>query len=156
MRSLFFIALFVLLTIACIYYPAKLTSGENTPQQISIGPNAPHYWHSGDVLTLNGTFSIKSTSYFEIKKNDVTQKQAILEKPEVGETDGLYWVRDFPMQGDLTITSGSTIFSLTESTIVSRPQEFDKFFNIFTGCVIGFSCWILGLAFLGWLETKIP
>ena len=158
MKTNFLISLFVLFTFASIIVPYKVVSSANTPKQIEVGPNQTYFWTSGYTLSrsLEGTFSLKSSNYFELSQGDIV-KQSVYEEPTLGENNGLYWIRDYPMTGSWTVSNSSPeIFSLETSTFISTPNFFEKGLNVILGAVFGFIFWIFSVGFLAWLDKVIP
>ena len=157
MKTILLIILFVFFTFASIIVPYKVVSSANTPKQIEVGPNQTYFWTSDYTLSrsLEGTFSLKSSAYFELRQEGKTPKQSVFEGPSVGENNGLYWVRDFPMTGDWKVSGSSPeIFSLKPSTFISTPYFIKKGFNIFLGAFFGFFFWLLSIGFVLWLDSR--
>ncbi len=156
MKTTALFLLFLVFTVACIFLPAHFVSVSNTPKQIDIGLNQTYYWASDHILTLDGTYSLKSLYYFELHQGDVTV-QAILEAPEPGESNGMYWIRNYPMTGNWDVSGGSPIiFSSQDSLITSTPDGWGKGWHIFSGSVLGFIAWLFSILFLTKLGNDLP
>jgi hypothetical protein len=149
------IVLVLLITAACIYVPWNVVSDTNSPHQVGIGPNLLYFWPYNHILSLDGTYSLKSYGYFELSQDNIVKKQATVEVPKPGESQATYWIRDYPMTGVWRVNSSTTIFSLESSVVTSTPDPWHKGENIALGSFLGFVAWVCLLAVLFWLDNAI-
>ena len=155
MKVFLCILLLAVLTTACIYFPYKLVSSANASQQITLDRNHTFSWYRGDTLTLNGTYTLKNPSYFELHQS-TSLKQAIFEAPQEGENTGFYWVRDFRMSGEWSISTGADIYSLESSTFTSTSNNYGKTIYIILGIFYGIIGWLCSLSLTTWLFVHLP
>lgn len=148
-KSTVIFILFCVLTFYCINIPVETIATANTPMQITVGPHQTYQWGSGYILTSQeGTYSVKSNyRYFEVSQGE-TVKTSALEQPEVGENTGKYWIRNYAMTGDWTISSSAEIFSAKMSSFVVTPTEITKSSNALIIIIASFTVWILGIGLL--------
>jgi hypothetical protein len=147
-KGIFSLLLFIGLTISCIYFPNQWIAGLDDPKKVTVGPHQTYQWSFQSNLTpSDGIYTLKSTHYFEISQSDTT-KQSILENPEIGFSDGQYWIRDYPMSGSWQISSGAEIFSLETSEIAVTTNDSQKSFNTFQVIIAAICAWLLGLILL--------
>jgi hypothetical protein len=157
MKTILLVILFVFFTAISIIVPYKVVSSANTPKLIEVGPNQTYFWTSGYTLSrsFEGTFSLKSSSYFELRQEGKKPKQSVFEGPPVGENQGMYWIRDYPMSGTWINSNHAEIFSLEPSTFISTPYFIKKGFNIFIVAVFGFFFWLISVSFVTWLDVRL-
>ena len=141
------------LVILSFYFPISLTIRANSPTTPSTGIHEPVSLNAGSTITLEGTFSFKSSSYFELHQDGRDPVQAVLEPAQVGEKYGLYWIRDLSMTGTWTNTAGTEIFSSQSASITVVLSGFDKGFNWFL-CVVSIIIFlIVSIFILLWIDN---
>jgi hypothetical protein len=153
MSDKFIFVLFIVLTILCIAVPWVIVADANKPHQVAIGPyDTFSYWYLGNTLTLDGTYTLKCSRFFELRQGE-TIKQSVLENAPDGKGKGDYWVRDYEMKGEWMVDRCSpNIFSLETTNVTLTPQTSEKAWHILMGAVWGLGSWILSLFAL----SRIP
>lgn len=142
------IVFLIIVTVFCVVGTVKSIAYFNSPRIVETGPNKTFTWTSSDILTVHGTYSLKSYGYFQVIQGD-RPKQAVYEEPTIGEENGLYWIRDYPMSGDYLVSGSATVFSVEAYSATATPTPASKIFNIFFGSIIGIVVWLFILAFIG-------
>ncbi len=157
MKEILLTILAFCLVIFSLYFPFRIAYLDNQPKQVTVGPNQTYTWASDQLLTrsLETTFSLKSPAYFELRQGEIV-KQAVYETPVIGETNGLYWIRDFPMTGTWATSAQVTIFSLEESSFTISATFWYKFINYFLAVAFCAILLLISLIILVWLDSVIP
>lgn len=146
----------VLLFLSSFYFPFRLAYHDNQPKKVTVGPNQTYTWSSGTTFwrSLEGNFSLKSGSYFEVK-HDQAIVQATYEKPIFGENAGTYWIHDLPMTGTWTISSSASIFSPEETTITISATFWYQVGNYTLAFFFCLMCLLISLMIIMWLDRVL-
>lgn len=154
MKEIFLTILSVCLVLFSLFAPFRYAYLDNQPKTITVGPNQTYDWTSGQTFTrsVEGTFSLKSDAYFEVKYDQVIV-QAAYEAPVLGEEEGLYWIRDLPMSGTWTTSASATIFSLEKTTISLTATFWYEFTNYLVAVFFCFVFLVISLIIVVWFDS---
>lgn len=148
MKNIIPILLVFALTAFCIYLSVSGIIDHAEPLTVQVGPHNTYAIAGGATFSSQSEtpFTLKSENYFEIRQGG-TVVQAIKESPAIGESTSYYWIRDFSVNGEWTMSERyATIYNATTNTTITAVSS--TFENITYGILItllSFVLWILGM-----------